>query len=70
MPLPPDDIILLFVAWIALLDTIDKTKMHPNLILDKDCNSKFKRVGSGGIYASVVGRFIVEKGMKQSWKFQ
>ena len=53
------------------MDSLDKNKIHPAIELHPEKETKFKRVdGSNDSLASVVGRFIVTKGMKQSWSFK
>ena len=69
--LPPNDLILLFVSWIKLMDSFDKALVHPDMQFDPDICTKFKRIGkSPDGYASLVGTYIIEKGMKETWTFK
>ena len=68
--LPPNDIILLFVSWIRLMDSFDKDLIHKDFQFDSEICTKFKRERSDNAYASLVGSFIVKKGMTQRWTFR
>ena len=66
--LPPDDVINLFVSWIKLLDSFDRKFCHNKLQLHPEIGTKFKVVDTVN-YPTAIGSFVIEKGMKQSWKF-
>ena len=74
MDLPPNDLILLFVSWIALMDSFDKNMIPEDIIFDPEIDTKFKREAANDFhsnaYASVIGTIVVEKGMKQNWTFK
>ena len=73
MVLPPNDLIVLFVSWIRLKDRFDKNKIHENIELDPEIETKFRRkkeTYKHADFATVIGTFIIEKGMKQSWTFK
>ena len=67
--LPPNDIILLLIVWIKFLDTFDTKTLHESIEFDAEINTKFQRkiMETDDSYASVIGTFIVQKGLKESW---
>ena len=67
--LPPNDIVLLFVSWIRLRDTFDKNMIPKEIIFHPEIDTKFNHKDGGG-WASLIGTIVVEKGIKQSWKFK
>ena len=69
LALPPNDLILLFVSWIRFLDSFDRDKCHGDIEFHPDNDKKFKgdHINFGGVFASVAGKLVVEKGMKESW---
>ena len=74
MDLPPNDLILLFVSWIRLMDTFDKNMIPEDIVFDPEIDTKFKREATNKFlsdaYASVIGTFVVTKGIKQNWTFK
>ena len=62
----PRDVIGAFMKWIKLFDSFDAKFCHENIEFDPEIPTKFKRCQSG-LYPTVIGSFIIEKGMKQSW---
>ena len=68
--LPPDDIILLLVIWIRFMDMFDQKILHKSIEFHAEIKTKFKRnniMMNDDSYASVIGTFIVQRGIKQSW---
>ena len=68
--LPPDDLILLFVSWIQLMDVLDKTKCHRQIVFDPEKDTRFKAEYIPATFVAAIGTIIVEKGMKQTWKLK
>ena len=67
----PNDLILLFLSWTKLMDSFDKNKVHEDVAFHPEIDTKFKRTSyASGSYAAVVGTFVVDKGVKQSWKLK
>ena len=68
MELPPKDLVLLFAAWVALVDTFDATKSHKSIYFDSD--TKIMKQSGGSHFATAIGSCIVGKGDKRSWSFK
>ena len=68
--LPPNDLMILFVAWLKLLDSFDMNKIPSDIIFDPESPTRFQRVLNNATYSGVAGTIIVEKGMKYCWKFK
>ena len=67
--IPPKDVILMFVSWITFMDSFDRIKSHKRTEYISNTRCYIKKSATYTPIASIIGKIIVEKGMKQSWTF-